>query len=144
MIRFLSFIVVVHFYSCSNTQKCNELEQRIMDICVKTDTTYTIPLASLTDFEWDTLYVISGPTVDNEAGDIMERIDYKKIIPDGSRQYIFIKGNKIMKEYSSFCNLNLSTPCTEYKCKYLNTSVIQVEKKEREGHFVYWVEGVQN
>ncbi len=112
-----------------------------MDLCIKEDSTYTIPLASLTDFEWDALYVISGPTVDNEAGDIIGRKDYKKIIPDNSRQYIFIKNNKIVQEYSSYCNLNLAkSPSHTMGHKYLNTSRIQVQKKESEGVFIYRVE----
>ncbi len=144
MIRILSVIVIAFFVSCSNFQECNDIELKIKDICVESDTVYTIPLTSLTNFEWDTLYVIAGPTVDNEAGDIIGRKDYKKIIPDGRRQYILVKGNEIVKEYSSFCNLNLSTSCIKYKCMYLNTSVIKVKKKEGEGHFIYRVEEVQN
>lgn len=129
------------FYSCSNTEQCNEIELKIKEKCVKTDTVYSIPLASLTDFEWDTLYVISGPTVDNEAGDIIGMDDYKKIIPDNSRQYIFIKDNKIVKEYSSYCNLNLSKhPSYTMGHKYSSTSVIQVQKQESEGHFIYKIE----
>jgi len=145
MIRLLTFIGLVSLLgSCSNTQKCNELEQKIMDICVKKDSTYTIPLASLTGFKWDTLYVISGPTVDNEAGDIIG-MDYKKIIPDNSRQYIFIKNGKIVEEYTSYCSLNLSIlPSYSMGHKYLSTSQIQVQKKEDEGHFIYRLEKVQN
>ncbi|KAB1061473.1 hypothetical protein [Salibacter halophilus] len=142
MIKSLTVIgLLIFLSSCSNTQRCNELEQKIIDICVKKDSTYTIPLASLTNFEWDTLYVISGPTVDNEAGDIIGIDDYKKLIPDGSRQYIFIKRNKIVKEYSSYCSLNLSGKCLHKEnCKYLDTSIIQVEKQEGEGHFIYRLE----
>jgi len=117
---------------------------QIKGICVKTDTVYAIPLASLTDFEWDTLYVISGPTVDNEAGDIIG-IDYKKIIPDNSRQYIFIKGNEIVKEYSSYCNINLSKhPSYTLGHKYSHSSIVNVEKKESEGRFIYRVEEASN
>lgn len=145
MNRFFTIIGLVSLLSsCSDAQKCNELERTVMDICVKTDSIYAITLGSLTDFEWDTLYVISGPTVDNEAGDIMG-MDYKKIIPDNSRQYIFIKDGKIIEEYSSYCNLNLSiVPSYSMGHKYLSTSQIQVQKKEGEGHFVYRLEKVQN
>ena len=147
MIRLLTVIgLVALLSSCSNTQKCNELEQKIMDVCVKTDSTYTVTLCSLTDFEWDTLYVIGGPTVDNEAGDIIGMDDYKKIIPDGRRQYVFIKGNEIVKEYSSYCDLILpKSKLSSYTGrKYSNTSQIQVQKKEDEGHFIYRLEEVQN
>ena len=141
MIRFLSIIAIVLFYSCSNSQECNEVEKRIMDICVKTDSIYSVPLASLTDFEWDILYVISGPTVDNEAGDNIGRSDYKKIIPDNTQQYIFVKDDKVVKEYSSYCNCSLGELSTSIsKNKYLNTSIIQVQKKESEGQFIYRVE----
>lgn len=140
MNRFLNIIGLLAFLSsCSNTQRCNELEEKIMNVCAETDSTYTIPLASLTDFEWDTLYVISGPTVDNEAGDFIG-MDYEKTIPDNSRQYIFVENGKVVKEYSSYCTLNLSAlPSYSIGYKYSSTSQIQVQKKEGEGTFTYKV-----
>ncbi len=144
MNRILTVIGLIVFLGSCSTPECNEFEQKIMDICLKEDTTYIITLGSLTEFEWDTLYVIGGPTVDNEAGDIIG-LEYKKLVPDDRRQYIFTKDRKIVKEYSSYCMLNLSVS-TRYidDCKYLSTSKIQVVKKKGEGHFVYWVERVQN
>lgn len=145
MIRLLSVITVVFFSSCSHTQKCNELEQKIMDICVQADSTYTISLVSLTDFEWDTLYVISGPTIDNEAGDVIEIKDYKKIIPDKSRQYVFVKDNKIVKEYTSYCNLNLSkTSSYTISHKYSNSASLKVKKIILEDQFIYNLEEIAN
>lgn len=144
MIRILSIIVIAFFASCTNFQECNDIELKMKEICVDTDTVYTISLASITNFEWDTLYVIGGPTIDNEVEQFI-KVSYKNVIQDNRRQYIFVKGNEIVKEYSSYCTLNLSKhPSYEIGHKYSNTSLVQVEKKEGEGHFIYRVEEVQN
>lgn len=142
MIRLLSIIIIIFFSSCSNFQECNDIELKIKEICIKTDSVYIIPLASLTNFEWDVLYVIGGPTIDNEVEEFIG-IGYKKTIQDNRRQYIFIKDNQIVKEYSSYCNLNLSKlPSYTIGKKYLNTSQIFVQKKETEEHFTYRVEEI--
>lgn len=119
------------------------MEQQLKAICVKPDSVYTISLASLTDFKWDLLYVIDGPTVDNEVEDLIG-ITYKEVIRDKRRQYIFIRGNQIVQEYSSYCDLNLSKhPSYTIGHKYVNTSLIRVQKREGEGHYIYRVEEVE-
>ncbi len=144
MNRILTVIGLIVFLGSCSTPECNEFEQKIMDICLKEDTTYIITLGSLTEFEWDTLYVIGGPTVDNEAGDIIG-LEYKKLVPDDRRQYIFIKDRKIVKEYSSYCIFDLTLPPSySMGYKYLNTSKIQVIKKKGEGDFIYRLKRVQN
>ena len=145
MIRMLSIIgLVLLFGSCSNFQDCNDIESKIKEKCVKTDSLYTIPLASLTTFDWDILYVIGGPTVDNEVEDFIG-VSYKKVIPDNRRQYIFVKDREIVKEYSSYCNPNLlELPSYTSGTKYLNSSRIRVQKIKRSEHFVYKVKKVQN
>jgi hypothetical protein len=144
MIRILIFLgaITLLFSSCldSNFKECNDLELKIKGLCQTTDSIYMIPIASLTDFKWDELYVISGPTVDDEAEEIIG-IDYKGIILDNRRQYIFIKDGKIIKEDCSFCDVTLSGK-DQYSLgsKYLYNSVLRVKKKEGEGHFIYFVE----
>ena len=82
--------------------KCAPIELELKRSVVETDTVYSIPLNSLTDFEWTEIYVISGPKFPQEVEEITG-INYKKIIKDNSRQLIFTKKNEIVKEYSSFC-----------------------------------------
>ena len=119
------------------------MEEKLKVLCVKTDSVYTVSLASLTDFTWDNLYVIEGPTIDDEVEEFIG-ISYKKVVQDNRRQYIFIKGNEVVKEYSSYCDLNLSKhPSYTIGHKYSKTSLVLVQKNEGEGHFIYRVEEVQ-
>jgi hypothetical protein len=141
MNEILKFLVLAFiFCSCDYCQECNNIESNIKGICVKTDSLYTISLSSLTSFEWDILYVIQGPTIDDEV-DKFIGIRYNKVIQDNRRQYIYVKGNMIVKEYSSYCDFNLSAP-QSYTLghKYFSSTVIKVQKKEGEGHFIYRVE----
>lgn len=145
MTRLLTVLGVIAFISsCSDFQKCNDIELKIKEICVETDSLYTIPLTSLTNFDWDVLYVVGGPTVDDEVEDFIG-VSYKKVIQDNRRQYIFIKDGQIVKEYSSYCDINLlEFPSYTIGTKYVNTSRIQIQKKKGGEHFIYRIEKAQN
>jgi len=139
-----SIVVFFIYRSYLSFQDCNDLELKIKEMCVETDSVYTTPLASLTSFEWEVLYVISGPTVDNEVEELIG-ISYEEVIQDGERQYIFINDDQIVKEYSSHCDINLSKhPAYAIGQKYSNTSLIQVEKKKIKGEVYYQVEEIKN
>jgi len=141
---FYSIVVFIFLSSCNTTiPKCNKIELQIKEICTDVDTSYYISLDSLTNFEWDNLYVIGGPTVDNEVEEFIG-ISYKKVIQDNKRQFIFTKNQKIIKEYSSYCDLNLIQHQTHMiGTIFHNTSVIQVQKKQRGEHFIYYVDIVE-
>lgn len=140
---FATILIALVFCSCSDFQECNYMELKLKEACVETDSIYTVSLASFTDFKWDALYVIEGPTIDNEVEEFIG-ISYKKVIQDSRRQYIFVLKNQIVEEYSSYCNLNLSKhPSYTIGHKYLYSSLIRIQKKKSENHFIYKIEEVK-
>lgn len=140
---FTTIFTALVFSSCSDFQECNYIELKLKDACVKTDSIYTVSLASFTDFKWEALYVVEGPTIDDEVEEFIG-ISYKKVIHDNRRQYIFVLKNQIVEEYSSYCNLNLSKhPSCTIGHKYLYSSLVRIQKKKSEKHFIYKIEEVK-
>jgi len=109
--------------------KCAPIELELQKLVVEADSVYTIPLNSLTDFEWTELYVISGPRMEGEIEEITG-IEYEKIISDDRHQLIFIKYGKIVKGYSSACrNFSWGWLLSTDFDKFSNSSDIRVRKR---------------
>lgn len=132
----LLLAIMQSLYSCSNKEGCNELDVRIKDVCTMPNVIYSVSLDSLVDFEWDELYIIGGPRFPEEVEEII-KLDYKKVIKDNYEQYIYVKGNKIVKEEASSCRDFTLSIFKESRLngytKYNKSSIISVRKEEIDG-----------
>lgn len=126
------------FLTACNGRKCAPIEKKIMQICETTDSVYVIPLQNVADFEWAELYIVSGPSFPEEVKEYTG-LNYKALIPDDQRQYIFISENKIVKEFSSTCmNIDLH-PLHKDKSyvKFFRGDSIQMQKRFNENRPYY-------
>src|SRR5690554_903131 len=128
--RGISFIIILLSFSSCSWDKCSPIELEMQKLVVEVDSVYSIPLNSLTNFEWTELYVISGPRFPQEVKEITG-LEYKEVIKDNSRQIIFIKNNNIIKEYSTSCrNFGWGRLKSKHEgVKLLNSSKIRVRKR---------------
>jgi hypothetical protein len=133
----ISVIILISFTSCCLVDRCSPLEIKLKEICVKADTIYCFPLNSLLDFEWEELYIISGPRFPDEIEEIIG-IKYNKVIPDNYRQYIYLKNGKLIKEYRTSCRyINLMMYNENGYTMYNSSSVINIETRLIDEEWLY-------
>src|SRR5690554_4511060 len=128
--RGISFIIILLSFSSCSWDKCSPIELEMQKLVVEVDSVYSIPINTLTNFEWTELYVISGPRFPQEVKEITG-LEYNKVIQDDRRQLIFIKENKIIKEYSSSCR-NFSwgrLTFSKGEVRFLNKDSIYVRRR---------------
>lgn len=131
----ISIISILLIFASCSLRECSPIERKIKDICVQADTIYAIPLNSLTDFDWEELYIMSGPRFPDEVEEVIG-VKYEKIIPDNCYRFIFLNNNKIVNEYSSSCNgIDLDTfwKRKEYT-KYYYSSTVYIKTILDEGN----------
>ena len=127
-------------FSCSD---CNDFERKLQGVCVDNDTQYSVGLNTLTDFQWDQLYVVVGPRFPSEVQEIIG-VSYTNLIKDGHYNYIFLNEGKIVEEYSSSCNnMSYSHDLTKLQgyVEYNPDDNIKITKKgEGQGDTFYLIE----
>ncbi len=144
LVAFYIVLVVLAFHSyglfnVSNVfRECSDFELSMKDKCVEVDSVYSFSLGSLTDFEWDELYVIRGPKFPIEVERRIS-VEYDKVIQDNYHQYIFIRNENIVKELRSSCSFGL-----RFGGKYTSSTIVSMKKKESEGIMRYRVVEVKN
>jgi hypothetical protein len=133
------FITLLVTAGC-NDRVCTDGEEQIMNASSKSNDPHQVKLSSVFPFEWDELYVVSGPRFPDEVKELTG-LDYKEMIPDDARQYIFVNDGLIVRDEQSRCT------CLEYLSmtgsavtKYAYNSSIAVSCKDVEGEKICRVE----
>ncbi len=120
------------------------------DKCVEVDSVYSFSLGSLTDFEWDELYVIGGESFPIEVEEIIGvEYDTDRVIQSHEHQYIFMRNGDIVKELRSSCGgigFNIRQTKGLSYGKYTSSTIVSMKKKEREESegFYYKVVEIKN
>lgn len=139
----ISLLVLWSASSCSDDTYCASIEREIMDRCVKADSVYSIKLNTLTQFDWDTVYVIRGLSFPEEVEGVIG-LKYDKVIQDDHTQYIFTKDRKIVKEFTSEClSRRILVGETRGIVKYPNAATVQIKKQINEGGEYYKFVGLR-
>ena len=126
----LLLLLSIFNLSCSLIFECNNIDEEIKHICKKPDIIYSVPASNLVEFDWDYLYIITGPREPSEVEEITETNYYKRI-EDNSYCYIFIKDSKVTKQYLSYCrDMDISNKLTKGRgyVKYSPKQTIYVKK----------------
>ncbi len=141
----MALLMFVCVNSCSDDTYCASLEREIVDRCINVDSVYSIKLASLTQFDWDTVYVIAGPRFPEEVSEITG-LDYDEVLQDDHNLYLFIKDGKIAEELISSCRYRRmlidDTHGTGF-VTYPNSAIVQIKKQINEGGEYYKLVGAK-
>lgn len=137
-----TFCLLVFMLAAISCQKqCPGIHRAYKARCVNFDTTYTFSLGELTDFDWDVIYIVDGPKVDSEAGELIGLTSYKGVIQDGATSTFFILDSTIVMEYDSEClRLPASGRRFGLSTKYVPESKLRVRKELVDGRVKYHVE----
>lgn len=100
------FLLLFCFFSCFGNQGDCKKEMLLLNGLKSHDSLLFFQAKELSNLAWDSLFVISGPTFDDEVERIIG-VNYNKIIEDGEFRYIFTKDKAIVTEFSTHCALNL-------------------------------------
>jgi len=146
IINFYIVLIALTLHSCNffNVfRECNDFELSMKDKCVEVDSVYSFSLGSLTDFEWDELYVIGGESFPIEVEEIIGvEYDTDRVIQSHEHQYIFMRNGDIVKELRSSCrSFGFRGRHTEgvYFGKYTSSTIVSMKKEESEGIMRYRV-----
>lgn len=142
LIMMMNSILIIIFFQigCTFWDGCSAFEQGLKDICKEKNIFYSVALSEVTDFEWDSLYVISGPRFPDEVEEIIN-CKYGDMVQDDCRQYIFLKNGLIVNEFSSQCRSFSFIGLMDGKgyAQFGNSSKIKVKKWNDEDVFYYQV-----
>jgi hypothetical protein len=133
------------FSSCAQQEKCLTEEVRICNLSSSSAAgSNEIKLSEVFNFKWDELYIVTGPRLPDDISQMIGR-DYEGIIPDDSRQYIFVENGVIVRDARSSC------PCLDYFdethksgfVKYTRSSSISILCKTIEGEVICTVQSLR-
>lgn len=96
-------IVALVVFSCSDREKCIAEEVQICEFSSRLNEPNKLNLSEAFNFEWDELYVVTGPRFSDDVSQMIGQ-DYKGTIPDDARQYIFINNGTIVRDEQSSCH----------------------------------------
>lgn len=99
--RSLLFAALIVF-SCSDRENCITEETQICNFSPGLTKLNKLNLSDVFNFEWDELYIVTGPRFPDDVSQMIGR-DYKGTIPDDTRQYIFINNGTIVRDEQSSC-----------------------------------------
>ncbi len=106
MKSFLIALFVIALFGCFEQEDFCKEEKGLIRFLEPIDSVAYFRVKDLVFFTWDTLFVVSGPTIDNEVQSIIG-VNYDKVIKDGEVNYYFMREGSIILDFSTYCTLNL-------------------------------------
>lgn len=130
-----SFLVVLLFFSCQ--EKCITEEAKICELSSGSAGSSKLNLSEVFNFEWDELYVVTGPRFPDDVSEMIGH-NYEGTIPDDIRQYIFFNNGIMIRDEPSRCRcIDFFDETAESGfVKYTHDSSISIVCKTIEGEVI--------
>jgi hypothetical protein len=129
------FILVLLMVNCTN-KKCTSEEKQMMNNSSGETGFHQVKLSLIFPFEWDELYVVSGPRFPDEVTELTG-VNYDNMIPDDTRQYIFVNDGIVTRDQRSGCKcLEYSETSGNAVTRYTYNSSVAISCKDVEGELI--------
>lgn len=137
-----AMFMIICILSCVKRNDCSDFEQKIESVRMETDSLYNVPLRFLENSEWEYLFIIQGPRMEGEISQIT-KVEYRNILQDDYRLFIFMKNGKIAHEFLSSCRVvKLDRILEDGSIKLRNSDCLNFELRKNVGGV--YIEAIPN
>lgn len=100
---FLNIVFFVFFISCNNNC-CDKIINSFNKQCLSNEDKCKVSFEETFCLDWDTLYIVDSMLYPDEVSNVIGISYDGKIVPDGEKLFIYIRGGHIVKELNETCS----------------------------------------